>query len=239
MPAKSYTLVLLATLTIFTFHLHLHQVNGVDVGIGERCNETEELICDASQGLSCIYETCSCTTGEGYEFDPVGKKCLGRVGTQCFNANECVAGAECIDLFCSCESSQSLTKDLHCVQSYGASCETTSDCNADRNMVCTSSNVCGCENSYMYDAGFCSSKVGQQCDPNVDFYGFPNGQTGLKCISNAVCDLPASDNSNNVCSCQEGYSSTDDATCSNGADGISLMSVGFYTVVASFVASRF
>lgn len=195
---------------------------------GEFCNETAGDSCE--DGLACLYMKCSCRTGEGYEWDSTRNRCVGRVGAACEADDNCGQNEICTELFCACATGFAATRDRHCARSYGASCNQGNNqpCNKDLLLECSGSDGCRCqdETKHLYEeaTGFCGARVGQPCDPYVDFYGFPNGYTGKKCYSGAVCERNMSDpNGNYVCQCSEGTYPNDDNTCDMPMPGAAVI----------------
>ena len=213
MQSPCFVIVCLSSVFFLVFYASAD--NQINLKIGEFCNETAGDSCE--DGLECLYMKCSCRTGEGYEWDST--RCVGRIGAACGTDNDCGQNGVCTELFCACAKGFAPTKDRHCAKSFGATCDQQkNECNTDLMLECTGNNACRCrdETMHLYEesTGFCGARVGQPCDPYMDFYGFPNGYTGKRCYSGAVCERDLNDPEGDyICQCAEGTYPNADNVC--------------------------
>jgi hypothetical protein len=102
------------------------------------------------------------------------------------------------------------------------------DCNEDVFLFCNDQKICTCMDDTvkrLFRNGFCQSLVGQPCDPYVDYFGFPNGPTGNKCIQpSSVCQK---DGSGYSCRCPSGFQVLADSTC-GAPSGASRWSISLF-----------
>lgn len=213
-----FSLLLVSTLCSISY-CSSRKIPRVGAGLSESCNET--LLCDASKGLSCIYSQCQCLIGEGYAYDVSKESCVGGVSSPCNYPWDCTDNATCENFLCSCSTGYTQTLSKRCAKTNGETCDKNEDCNQDRHLICgASTKKCECNGTALFfeeDTAFCSSKIGQNCDPHTDAHGFPTGRTKNKCTKSALCKKNGNATPNAdptyKCECEEGLEAENSVLC--------------------------
>lgn len=217
-------------------------------GYNDECSTDTE--CDATKFLKCdsIHKKCFCERTDEQIFDDARECCVSLVGFDCDPDEEdglkCVDGGYCKSSpetnggesrKCACSDGWTVTEDFLCTNRTGFDdeCGIDLECNSDKILTCdlnTKTCVCQSPEQQIFDqtSGACVSLVGFGCD---------HGGGKLQCVQGAFCDMPMIDGEmHHICTCDVGWTVTDDLTCINGATFLFEMTSYILVLVAAFVS---